>query len=197
MLTENEGKGLWMHSVQCVPQASTNLMSVSAAIRDDASFAPQDNAAYSHVTSPNGWEYRIAEQFGLYVLKRMYPTSLPVVCQACLGGSSAGRATAAEKHSCNLRKLRHERLGHPGKTASEHLETSCALVFLYLLFHAACEQHCDPCVRGKQARPPFPAASNKATHVLHLINADTVGELPTIGAAGKRYFLTIVDEVSG
>lgn len=120
-LLNNEGKGLWLHNVQCVPQASTNLLSVSAAIRDGASFVPRENGSYSHLTAPNGWECSILKQFGLYVLKGIYPISLPVVCQACLGGPCVKGATTAEKHKCKLRKLWHERLGPPGKTAYERL----------------------------------------------------------------------------
>ena len=150
-LLNNEGKALWLHNVQCVPHASTNLVSVSSAIRDGAMFVTRENGSYSHLTAPNGWECSITEQFGLYVLKGIYPTSLPVVCQTCMSGPFVGRATTAEKHNCKLRKLWHDRLGHPGKTASERLsrEQLCTGIPVSLIPCEVCEQHCDPCIRGK------------------------------------------------
>ena len=32
---------------------------------------------------------------------------------------------------------------------------------------------------------------------MHRIHADTVGEVPTAGTGGERYFLTVVEEYSG
>jgi hypothetical protein len=40
-LVNAEGQLLWLHNVQCVPQASTNLLSVSAGVRDGIQFVPR------------------------------------------------------------------------------------------------------------------------------------------------------------
>eukprot|EP00884_Botryococcus_braunii_P005314 jgi/Botrbrau1/14784/Bobra.0284s0016.1 len=53
-LVNAEGKLLWLHNVQCVPQASTNLLSVSAGVRDGIQFVPRENGTYSSLVGPMG-----------------------------------------------------------------------------------------------------------------------------------------------
>jgi hypothetical protein len=114
-LLNGEGKSVWLHNVQCVPQAGSNLLSVSAGIRDGLSFTTNDFGAFLGMNGQGDWECRIVEQYGLYLLKGVYPTSLPFVCQHCVPYSCANHATVQMKHDCKLRARWHERLGHPGK----------------------------------------------------------------------------------
>jgi hypothetical protein len=65
-----------------------------------------------------------------------------------------------------------------------------------LLPCSKCNTHCDPCVRGKQCRVPFPPSSKEPSRILHRVHADTVGALPTMAVGGERYFLTVVEELS-
>ena len=54
-LLSSEGKPAWVHNVQCVPQASTNLFSISAVITDGFTFAVNDSGAYVRVEGIDGW----------------------------------------------------------------------------------------------------------------------------------------------
>lgn len=197
-LLNGEGKPMWLHNVQCVPEASTNLLSVSAAIRDGLTFLANDSGAYVRVEGTDGWYCGVQETHGLYSMKSVYPTTVPVVCQTCMRTTVVETQSPRLKHDCKLRQLWHERLGHPGKTVSERItrEDVCTGIPVSLIPCASCDSHCDSCVRGKQSKPPFPDSSRRPTRVLHRIHADTVGEVPTAGTGGERYFLTVVEEYS-
>lgn len=197
-LVNAEGQLLWLHNVQCVPQASTNLLSVSAGVRDGIQFVPRENGTYSSLVGPMGWECSIVERYGLYVLRGIYPTKYQVACQVCVNPMSAHHAAHKPAHNCKLRKLWHERLGHPGKTATERLsrEELCTGIPVSLLPCSKCDTHCDPCVRGKQCKPSFKPSSHEPPRVLHRIHADTVGAMSTPGVEGEKFSVTVVDELS-
>ena len=198
-LLNHEGRSAWLHNVKCVPEASSNLLSVSAAVRDGFTFVPKPNGTYCRMEGMGDWTCNVSEKHGLYVLKGVFPTLQPIVCQVCMRTPVLTENSPKQKHDCTLRRLWHERLGHPGKTASERLDREglCTGIPVSLLPCTQCDTHCDSCVRGKQSKPPFPESSNKPDRILHRIHADTVGELPVSGMGGERYFLTVVDECSG
>lgn len=118
-LLNHEGRSVWLHNVQCAPEASTNLLSVSAGIRDGLTVAVNDSGAYARVEGANGWHYGVQELHGLYNMRGIFPTTTPVVCQTCIKSLVIDTPSPKLKHICKLRQLWHERLGHPGKAASE------------------------------------------------------------------------------
>jgi transposase InsO family protein len=197
-IVNSEGKPLWLHNVQYVSNANTNLISVSSGIRDGIKFIPrEDTGAYCAMQGPADWECRLHEKHGLYFLRGVYPTRMAVVAQICTVPERAQEKKSEGKHSCRLIRLWHERLGHPGKTASERLtrEDLCQGIPVSLIPCPSCETHCDPCVRGKQCRESFPPSNKKSPAVLHRLHADTVA-VPTPGDDGERYFITLLDEHS-
>jgi transposase InsO family protein len=197
-IVNSEGKPLWLHNVQYVANANTNLISVSSGIRDGIKFIPrEDTGAYCAMQGPADWECRLHEKHGLYFLRGVYPTRMAVVAQICTVPERTQQKSSEGKHSCRLRKIWHERLGHPGKTASERLsrEDLCQGIPVSLIPCSLCETHCDPCVRGKQCRESFPPSNRKSPAVLHRLHADTVA-VPTPGDDGERYFVTLLDEHS-
>jgi hypothetical protein len=197
-IINSEGKPLWLHNVQYVADANTNLISLSSGIRDGVKFIPrEDTGAYCAMQGPADWECRLHEKHGLYFLRGVYPTRMAMVAQICTVPQSAQQKSSGRKHSCKLRKIWHERLGHPGKTASERLtrEELCQGIPVSLIPCSSCDTHCDPCVRGKQCRESFPPSNKKSPAVLHRLHADTVA-VPTPGADGERYFITLLDEHS-
>ncbi len=66
---------LWIHQVHCVPPASVNLLSVSAAIRDGAAFQCDPKGAYVKLCGPLGWECTIVNDRGLYCLQHVLPSA--------------------------------------------------------------------------------------------------------------------------
>ena len=54
------------------------------------------------------------------------------------------------------------------------------------------------CLRGKQARSPFPKATlHRATHPLELVYGDLCGPITPITPAHKRYVFVLIDDFSG
>jgi hypothetical protein len=104
-LLNSEGKPAWIHNVQCVPDASTNLLSVSAGIRDGLTFAVNDSGAYVRVEGQDGWSSRVQEMHGLYNMRGVYPTLTPVVCQTCMRTVPVDHLSPKLKHDCKLRQV--------------------------------------------------------------------------------------------
>lgn len=42
-LLNSDGRSVWIHNVQCVLEASSNLLSVSAGVKDGLTFVPKEN----------------------------------------------------------------------------------------------------------------------------------------------------------
>ncbi len=58
----------WLHNVQCVPSATTNMISVSSAIRDGASFLTDPMGGDSRMLGQNGWSGSVVGEQGPYVI---------------------------------------------------------------------------------------------------------------------------------
>ena len=56
----------WLHNVQCVPSAHTNLISVTGAIQDGASFLTDTAGGYTAMKGPEGWCGDITRARGLF-----------------------------------------------------------------------------------------------------------------------------------
>ena len=87
-LLNQEGKPVWLHNVQCVPEASSKLL-----------------GAYVRVEGADGWMCRVQEEHGLYNLKGVYPTTVPLVCQKCFKAITDDHLSPSLKHDCKLRQL--------------------------------------------------------------------------------------------
>lgn len=60
------------------------------------------------------------------------------------------------------------------------------------------EQLCDTCVLTKQRRLPFPRQTSfRAKKKLELVHGDLCGPVTPATPGGRRYFLLLVDDVSG
>jgi hypothetical protein len=50
--------------VPCVPEATANLITVSAAVRDRCSFVTRDNGVFEAMVGGTDWKGRIVEEKG-------------------------------------------------------------------------------------------------------------------------------------
>jgi hypothetical protein len=73
-ILNSRSEPLWIHQVHCVPSATLNLLSVSAAIRDGAVFHCDPKGAYTQLCGPLGWECTIVHDRGLYFLQHVLPS---------------------------------------------------------------------------------------------------------------------------
>jgi transposase InsO family protein len=194
-LLDARGAQLWLHNVQCVPAATTNLISVSAAIRDGCQFRTDSKGAHVQMVGPAAWECDINMSKGLYYLQRIQCRSRQVPRAASVP-NSAGPTQLP--HNCQQRDLWHRRLGHPGATVMSRITREGLISGLpvSLLPCADCSPVCEACLHGKLPRPPFPNSTRPASRVLERIHLDTVGELPITALTGEKYWVTVLDEAS-
>jgi hypothetical protein len=95
-------------------------------------------------------------------------------------------------------ELWHRRYGHLGYDNLARLTTMVDGIGISANdFKAAKSEPCEPCLKGKQHRLPFPE-SKTATHTpLELIHTDLCGPLPTKSIGGASYIATFLDDYSG
>ncbi|CAH9133803.1 unnamed protein product, partial [Cuscuta epithymum] len=80
----------------------------------------------------------------------------------------------------------HQRLGHASDGKLHHINS--------LKGFRRSDNFCDPCIRAKQTRLPFPTSSIKTTRCFELIHCDIWGGYRCDSLSGARYFLSIVDD---
>ncbi|CAH9085646.1 unnamed protein product [Cuscuta epithymum] len=82
--------------------------------------------------------------------------------------------------------LWHQRLGHASDGKLHHISS--------LKGFQQSSNFCDPCLRAKQTRLPFPTSTIKTTRCFELIHCDIWGGYRSDSLSGARYFLSIVDD---
>ena len=88
----------------------------------------------------------------------------------------------------SLSSLWHKRLGHaPLKVLSRIKELNIVSVH---------EHHCSICPIAKQSRLPFPTSLSHSSSIFDIIHGDVWGPYRVPNHDGKRYFLTLVDDMS-
>lgn len=55
---------------------------------------------------------------------------------------------------------------------------------------------CEPCLKGKQHRNPFPKRNEKAAGLLNLVHSDVCGKVGSPSLSGSEYFVTFIDSYS-
>ena len=151
--------GAKLNDVLYAPDGA-NLISISAATRRGATFSFAGDSVFL-----NGVKVGIRVASGLYqALLSVGPTALV---------------------STNW----HERLGHPGETATRE----AAKVYGFVP-----EDHagCDACLKGKAVRQINKVSSREAKAPLGLLHVDIVGPLGAASIDDSKYYLTVVDDYS-
>ncbi|MBW0510313.1 hypothetical protein O181_050028 [Austropuccinia psidii MF-1] len=82
--------------------------------------------------------------------------------------------------------LWHKRLGHMNKHDMMKLVKTTKISDI-----------CDECIKGKITQLPFKQTFKVANHILENIHLDLCGPFQTPSIAGAKYFLIIIDQISG
>jgi transposase InsO family protein len=94
------------------------------------------------------------------------------------------------------RALWHRRLCHIGADRLEQAIMGKVATRLVVESDAPVPTHCEPCIRGKHHRDPFPQrASHRATLFPERIHSD-LHQLPVLTSSGFRYWLLFIDDYS-
>ena len=192
-----QGIPFWIHHVQCVPSASTNILSVSAALRDGAVFHTDSVGAFVHVSGPNSWRVSVVAETGLYYIHHLVAVRGSSHPKLTVNAAKTSKPSNTS-HNCSRRYLWHSRMGHPGepwmqRLAKEELVTG---IDTSLFPCDNCPVHCEACIEGKTARPSFGISSRPALEPLDRVHIDTVGPITPAAITGERLWVTVVDESS-
>ena len=190
-LCSAEQQPLWLHHVHCVPAATANLISVTAAIKDGACFCFDNVGNFTGMRGPQDWFCPVVQKNGLYFLKKVSPVQNPVhVFVNTIG--------MRKSHDCRVRSLWHSRLGHPGENNMTRLQSEDLVTGLPVSLTPCqkCPRSCEACIQGKHSRPPFGKRTRAASEPLERIHLDTVGPIFPTAIGGEKYFVTVVDEAT-
>lgn len=104
------------------------------------------------------------------------------------------KANIAKMSSSQM--LWHKRLGHLNHYSMDLLKNGLATGMTYK--HSDKPDYCESCIKGKQARKPFPNNPSKkvAEGKLDLIHSDILGPLEVESWSGCKYILTFIDDHS-
>jgi hypothetical protein len=92
--------------------------------------------------------------------------------------------------------LWHRCLCHIGADLQEHAIKGKVATGLVIESDPTVLTHCEPCIRGKHHRDPFPQhASHRATLFLERIHSD-LHQLPVLTSSGFRSWLHFIDDCS-
>jgi transposase InsO family protein len=163
-----------------VPQLSSTLLSVSVLTKHGHTIEFKDSGCRILTNKPSRRVVAIAfaTKGGLYLLDGK-PTRSPEYALA-----------AATSRTIDINVL-HRRLGHLNFDDVRRLVAKGMVGGV----DAICgrQEFCEPCVKGKQHRLPFPVSGKRARRVLDLIHSDVVGPFPA-SITGARYFVTFIDD---
>ncbi|GJV64547.1 putative RNA-directed DNA polymerase [Tanacetum coccineum] len=170
--------------VYYVPELKNNLLSIGQLQQKGLSFLFQsDLCKVFHPGRGLIFQSRMSTN-------RMYPLS-----------EDANETTEQKADECmyssddDIAKLWHERLGHISKTGMKTLQHKRMVRDLpeFIVDTSVCED----CMIGKQTKEAIPKSSSwRAGEILELVHSDICGPITPTSHAGKKYFLSFIDDYS-
>lgn len=163
-----------VENVLCVPNLTTNLLSVSALISkgNHISFNIGGCSIYN---SKNELVATADLIDGIYKLKLKDEKCMLTVQDK----SEIWHRRLAHINSQDLNKMKNCVIGLELK-GSVNIDKS----------------NCIVCCEGKQSRQPFPNIGTRSTEILEVVHGDLCGPMEEVSIGGSRYFLLLVDDFS-
>lgn len=176
----NKKFDVMVKNVLCLPELTTNLLSVSQlyASGNSVRFSPESCYIYNQQNELIG-EANLEN--GVYKLHIMKST-------AVLSAQTATVETTARQW--------HRRLGHINSNDLEKMKNGAVEGVYYREKADIKKSNCEICCEGKQARLPFPSAGHKSEKLLELVHSDLCGPMETRSIGQARYFLLFIDDFS-
>jgi hypothetical protein len=192
----SEGRTLWIRDVFCDPEATQNLLSVSAGVDQGLQFKTSPAGEPYALHGPDGYFCSVSRKGGLYVLDNVIP--IPSSNPVTVPSPHVYSCSAASPDS--IRELWHKRLCHPNPNYLDKLIRGGMVQGLPKTLQpgAKLDKPCIPCIQAKAPAASFPQSqSEEPTAPLELIHIDTTGRYSKSGLHGERYFVCITDGYSG
>ena len=161
-----------------VPEAKANLFSIKQAASSGASIVFKHDKCVINKNGRTCMEGFIKE--GIYILRQEEQLAF----------------AASSKHTP---ELWHRRLGHLGYNNLYKLKTQDMVEGLPISaadIKAQQSTLCEPCVKSKQHRLPFPDSERKSSRPMELLHMDVCGPMQEASHAGAVYLATFLDDYS-
>ena len=172
-----EGR-ITLQNVLYVPDAATNLLSVSCATSNGAAVDFQAKSASINVGGrPVASAYKEDNLYIFYAVQ-----------------DATATAYAVRQESPELWHRRYCHLGYDNMAKLGAMVDGIHTTPDQ--FKQAKEDTCEPCQLGKQHRLPFPTSDHKTSRTLELLHMDVCGPLPVPSVSGHRYIATFLDDYS-
>lgn len=176
-VVENTEHDILVKDVLCIPDLTTNLLSVSQLIKHGNKISFQQGHCY--IRNRQNELIGIAQLVnGVYRLNTR---------PACVLAASA-RTTSDV--------IWHRRLGHINSTDMNAMKNGAVEGLMYDNKADIGKYNCTVCCEGKQTRLPFPQSSHRSESVLEVVHADVCGPMENKSIGSSRYFLLFVDDYS-
>lgn len=175
---KNDQFEIRVRNILCVPNLTTNLLSVSQLIANGNTVSFEKYCC--NIRNPQNVLIGIASlQNGVYKLNTMKSEVL----------------VASAVHTTDAR-LWHRRLGHVNSNDLQKMRKGAVEGVFYKDRADIQKSNCEVCCEGKQSRLPFPSANHRSETLLEVVHSDLCGPMETRSIGQARYFVLFVDDAS-
>lgn len=164
-------------NVLCIPNLTTNLLSVSELIRNGNQVIFEQEVC----KIINHQNVLVAQA---YLVNGVYRLDIK---QDCLLACSAQTTTSL---------LWHRRLGHINSKDLNNMKNGAVEGVSFPDKAEIDKSQCVTCCEGKLARLPFSHRGSRCDSVLEVVHADVCGPMETVSLGMSKYFLLFVDDYS-
>lgn len=165
-----------LKDVMCVPNLTTNLISISQLIKNGNNVEFKEKCCY--VYNREGNLVAVANQEdGVYKLLMEH--------KQCLFTSSTPSVNS---------EVWHRRLGHLNINDQNKMKNGAVMGITYTDKSHINKSTCTVCCEGKQSRLPFGHSGTRSNETLGVIHGDVCGPMETTSIGGSRYFVIFVDD---
>ncbi|CAF4918661.1 unnamed protein product [Pieris macdunnoughi] len=176
-VVNNKEYDIVVKDVLCIPNVTTNLLSVSQLIKHGNKVSFQRECCY--IRNQQNELIGIAQ-----LVNGVYKLNTRSVCLFA--------ATATPTSDM----IWHRSLGHINSKDMNDMRNGAVEGLEFEKKTEISKFNCTVCCEGKQTRLPFPHSNHRSEHVLEKIHADVCGPMETKSIGYSRYFLFFVDDFS-
>jgi transposase InsO family protein len=176
---KNSQFDITVRNILCIPNLTTNLLSVSQLVANGNTVSFKKNIC--HIHNQQKVLIGVAElENGVYKLNTV----------------KSEKVLAATVVQATDAKTWHRRLGHINSNDLERMKGGAVEGVFYNEKADIQKSNCQVCCEGKQTRLPFPSANHRSKKLLEVVHSDLCGPMETKSIGQAKYFLLFVDDAS-
>jgi transposase InsO family protein len=176
---KNSQFDITVRNILCIPNLTTNLLSVSQLVANGNTVSFKKNIC--HIHNQQKVLIGVAElENGVYKLNTV----------------KSEKVLAATVVQATDAKTWHRRLGHINSNDLERMKGGAVEGVFYNEKADIQKSNCQVCCEGKQTRLPFPSGNHRSKKLLEVVHSDLCGPMETKSIGQAKYFLLFVDDAS-